>query len=626
MSNSGRAEGQDEAFTPLVSVVMPVRDRAHCVARAIDGVLAQTYRNFELIVVDDGSSDATADVVAGYADAVTLIREAASGPYQARNRGIALAKGEIIALADSDDVWLPHKLEAQVPLLRRPEVALVFGDTVIEGDLRAAAWPAAATGFRASPPRRGRVAAALAWRNFVPTCTVLVRRSSLAKIGGFPARSQLSADYLVWLSIALQSEIDYVDAPVCTYRFTAEGISYDLGRSLAARIALFAGALEQNSDKAARRIFRRLLFNLSCHLALAAKRRAAASARTADRLAGGGARRPGLAWWLRRPPDLASRPEAGGMSQPLVSVVVETITARADVTTGALPEDLERTLTSLERQTWPRESIEPILVVDEEVADSDRSELARRWPGARLVSSPASNYFDAKNVGARAASAEFVALLDGDCAPADDWLERLMARMQPGVAAVAGRTRYTGETLGERIFSIPDFAYVVDRGDGRATGININNVVFRREVLLDNPFDTRIARNGGCYFLFHHLRAQDARILYAPDAGVSHGNDIAGFRFARKHFDRGYDSVTVYRLDETPVLRGTRLFRRFGPIALIGFSARQTVIDWIRLLRHRRQIGIRLWSLPFYCGVSTMLRSIELCGALTATVRRAPQG
>ena len=313
------------------------------------------------------------------------------------------------------------------------------------------------------------------------------------------------------------------------------------------------------------------------------------------------------------------------MTRPLISVVIETITARADVTTGALPEDLERTFRALERQTWPNEAIEPILVVDGEVTDSDRSELASRWPGARLVSSPACNYFDAKNAGARSASGDFVALLDGDCAPADDWLERLMERMEPGVAAVAGRTRYTGETLGERIFSIPDFAYVVDRGDGSASGFNINNVVFRREVLLDNPFDTRIARNGGCYFLFHRLRTQGARILYAPDARVSHGNDIAGLRFARKHFDRGYDSVTVYRLDSTPVLRGTRLFRRFGPFALVGFSARQTAIDWTRLLRHRRQIGIRLWSLPLYCAVSAMLRSIELCGAITATMRRAPQ-
>lgn len=286
MGDVGRSEEQGESFAPRVSVVMPVRDRAHCVSRAIDGVLGQTYRDFELIVVDDGSSDRTADIAAGYGEALTLIRHPAAGAYQARNRGIAAAKGELIAFADSDDVWLPGKLEAQVPLLDRPEVALVFGDTVIEGEMGRAAWPAASTGFQASPPCRGQAAQALAWRNFVPTCTVLVRRSSLDEIGGFVTWSQLSADYLAWVSIALRHEIDYVDAPVCTYRFTAQGISFDLGRSLAARIALFAEALETSQAEAARPIFRRLLFNLSCHLALAALR---GKARTVDgplRLAG----------------------------------------------------------------------------------------------------------------------------------------------------------------------------------------------------------------------------------------------------------------------------------------------------------------------------------------------------
>ena len=286
MADYGPADGQEGPFTPLVSVVMPVRDRAHCVARAIDGVLAQTYRNFELIVVDDGSSDGTADVAADYGDSVILIRQDAAGAYQARNRGIAAARGELIAFADSDDVWLPHKLEAQVPLLRRPEVALVFGDTLIEGDTGTAAWPAAATGFLASPPRRGRAAAALAWRDFVPTCTVLVRRSSMDEIGGFPARSQLAADYVAWVRIALNHEIDYVDAPVCTYHFTGQGISFDLGRSLAARIAEFSGALGTNRNDAAARIFRRLLFNLSCHLALAALRGQARSVDRPMRLAG----------------------------------------------------------------------------------------------------------------------------------------------------------------------------------------------------------------------------------------------------------------------------------------------------------------------------------------------------
>jgi glycosyltransferase involved in cell wall biosynthesis len=311
------------------------------------------------------------------------------------------------------------------------------------------------------------------------------------------------------------------------------------------------------------------------------------------------------------------------MSRPLISVVIETITARLDCSSGRLAEDLAGTLRALDSQTYPRESIETILVIDGEVSAADRDTLKRLHPRLRILASSASNYFDAKNAGAAAAAGDYVALLDGDCEPAPDWLEMLMRAFRPEAAAVAGRTRYAGATWAERVLSIPDFAYVHDEGDGRASGFNINNVLFRRDVLLSHPFDPRIARNGGCYFLFHELKAAGALILYEPAAIVRHGNDIAGLGFARKHFDRGFDGVTVYRLDERRVLRGTRLFRRLGPIALVGFVGRRILLDWQRLFRHRRQIGIAAATLPFYWCLAAFLRLIELCGALTAAAMPA---
>ena len=306
------------------------------------------------------------------------------------------------------------------------------------------------------------------------------------------------------------------------------------------------------------------------------------------------------------------------MSRPLVSVVVETITARLDCSSGRLADDLAGTLRALKGQTYPRESIETILVIDGQVPAADRDRLKQLHPDRLILASSASNYFDAKNAGAKAATGDYVALLDGDCEPAPDWLEMLMRAFRPDVAAVAGRTRYAGATWAERVLSVPDFAYVLDEGEGRASGFNINNVVFRREVLLAFPFDPRIARNGGCYFLFHELRAAGALVLYEPAAIVRHGNDISGLRFARKHFDRGFDGVAVYRLDERQVLRGTGLFRRLGPIALVGFVGRRILLDWRRLLRHRRQIGIAAATLPFYWCLAAFLRLIELCGALSA--------
>jgi hypothetical protein len=101
---------------------------------------------------------------------------------------------------------------------------------------------------------------------------VLVRRSLLEDIGGFSEAQPLSADYLAWFRIALRAELDFVPRPVADYTVHAEGISYDLGRALAARIALFEAELRETSDPAVRGLLRRTLFNLSVHLALASFR------------------------------------------------------------------------------------------------------------------------------------------------------------------------------------------------------------------------------------------------------------------------------------------------------------------------------------------------------------------
>src|SRR5438552_237974 len=220
---------------PLVSVILPVNNREHSVARAIRSVLAQTYKEIELIVVDDGSTDGSRAVVEQFGPPVTLIAQAHAGPYAARNRGVAHARGELIALIDSDDAWLPERLAMQVPRMTRAEVGLVFGDSTHVTAPHEGAPRTGTTSFRVSPPRRGRVAAHFAWCNFVPTCTVLVRRRCLEEIGGFSEASALSADYLAWFRIALRYELDYVDAPVAEYTVHRDGISYDLGRAIAAR-------------------------------------------------------------------------------------------------------------------------------------------------------------------------------------------------------------------------------------------------------------------------------------------------------------------------------------------------------------------------------------------------------
>ena len=261
---------------PRASVILPVFNRAAWVARAIDSVLAQTYLDFELIVVDDGSTDGTAAILAGFGDRIRVLRQENLGTYAARNLGLRCARGELIAFADSDDSWHPDRLARQLPLLAARDVGLVFGDMALVAGEPGAGRRTGRTAFAVSPPARGSVGQALAQGNFVPTPTVLVRRACLEEIGGFEPSSRLAADYLAWVRIARRWRFDYVDAVLAEYSVHAGSISFDLGRSLAARIGLFEAELARTGGAEAR-LVRRLLFNLGVHLALAAVRGRAAS-------------------------------------------------------------------------------------------------------------------------------------------------------------------------------------------------------------------------------------------------------------------------------------------------------------------------------------------------------------
>lgn len=117
---------------PRVSVIIPTYNRATLVTQAIDSVLKQTYRDFELIVVDDGSTDDTEARLGVYRDRITYIKQSNAGVNAARNRGFAAAKGDLVALLDNDDLWLDFKLALQVAVLDRlPDVGFVFSDFFI---------------------------------------------------------------------------------------------------------------------------------------------------------------------------------------------------------------------------------------------------------------------------------------------------------------------------------------------------------------------------------------------------------------------------------------------------------------------------------------------------------------
>jgi glycosyltransferase involved in cell wall biosynthesis len=169
---------------PRISGIIPVRDRAGFVARAIDSALSQGGPALELIVVDDGSTDATPAVLAGYGEKIVALRRPPAGRSAARNAGIAAARGEWIAFLDSDDAWLPGKLARQLAFHdAHPELAMsAHGLERIHPDGRSEALPPR----QGSEDLRASFLAVADHFAFVPSA-VMVRTAAAREVGGFDA-------------------------------------------------------------------------------------------------------------------------------------------------------------------------------------------------------------------------------------------------------------------------------------------------------------------------------------------------------------------------------------------------------------------------------------------------------
>ncbi|HLM58777.1 MAG TPA: glycosyltransferase family 2 protein [Pyrinomonadaceae bacterium] len=257
---------------PLVSVILPVYNRPGWLARAVESVLSQTHGHLELLVVDDGSTDDTRRVLEGFVPRVRVLEHPHAGAESARNLGLGRARGEFVAFIDSDDVWLPDRLSRQLPLFRRPEVGLVFGDAALIDYRRQPPRRLKRTFFDRVRPSRGRVTQELARGCFIPFSSVLARRELLAEAGGFtPGR--VAADYLKWVEVSAACEFDYVEGPVFEYAIHPGGISHELVETLEDRVEAFRELLARNTNTELDGVVRRILFNLNLSLNIARARR-----------------------------------------------------------------------------------------------------------------------------------------------------------------------------------------------------------------------------------------------------------------------------------------------------------------------------------------------------------------
>jgi glycosyltransferase involved in cell wall biosynthesis len=210
---------------PLVSVVIPAYNNAQYVTQAVDSALTQTYSPVEIIVVDDGSTDNTAELLAGYRERISFVRQENRGPAGARNAGIRQARGELLAFLDSDDLWFPEKLERQVPVfLKNPRVGVVHSDWL--------RLDRGADGYRPSTrPHHecnGNCYHRLFFDNCVHTSTAVLAQACVDKVGLFDEGIRGCEDYDLWIRVSRYYEFAYVAQPLAVYRKHSTNITLSL--------------------------------------------------------------------------------------------------------------------------------------------------------------------------------------------------------------------------------------------------------------------------------------------------------------------------------------------------------------------------------------------------------------
>ncbi len=224
---------------PTVSVVMAAKNYARFLPEAVASVQAQTFADWELVVVDDGSTDDTPAAVAPFlADPrVRYVRADRLGQSRAKNLGIGLTRAPLVAFLDADDAWLPTKLDKQLALFDgRPGVGVVF--------CRRSLMDEAGTPLPAKPsppPPRGTVLADIFTRNFVCFSSCVVRREVFAHVGRFDPQWDLAIDYDLWLRVAKFHAFDFVDEELVAYR-TGHG---NLSKKLSDRVATVVSIMDR---------------------------------------------------------------------------------------------------------------------------------------------------------------------------------------------------------------------------------------------------------------------------------------------------------------------------------------------------------------------------------------------
>ena len=238
-------------FSPSVSVIIPVRNGRAYIDEAIASVVCQSFQDFEIVVINDGSTDGDYDSLVAIDPRIRVLHLAGCGVSTARNHGMRAARGELIAFLDADDIWFPGKLQAQVIYMQaHPQVGVVFGGFLkweagaegkfplasdLMGDCSALSRPEAA--------RSGWLYSRLLMGLLVGMNTAMVRRSVVDAIGGFNTSLRQAEDYDFWLKASRVAEMHALDGRVALYRIHSASAMHRLASDNALINVLHAARL-----------------------------------------------------------------------------------------------------------------------------------------------------------------------------------------------------------------------------------------------------------------------------------------------------------------------------------------------------------------------------------------------
>jgi glycosyltransferase involved in cell wall biosynthesis len=236
------------SFTrPHVSVIMSVYNDERYLREAVDSILAQTFIDFELVIIDDGSNDETATILSTYQDPrIAVHRQANRGLVAALNRGLALARGELLARMDADDRSHPERLQKQVAFLNQhPTIGLVGTACRIIDETGVSRAP-----FLHYPTDSSHLQAELLLHNCFCHGSVMFRRACIEQVGMYRPECAGDGDYDLWLRISEHFAVANLDEPLYDYRSHAQSISAQLRGAVETRDVMAVKQALQRREKA----------------------------------------------------------------------------------------------------------------------------------------------------------------------------------------------------------------------------------------------------------------------------------------------------------------------------------------------------------------------------------------